>query len=313
MILSRNPKLHPNLVDHLTAFCAVVDHGSLSAAAREMKRPISSVSYSLAQLESSCGFALLERGPRRAELTDRGRALFAEARAVVERARAFDSHAASLEKGEETRLRIFVDVLFPRALLNRALIAFAARHGQARIQFFNSSLATLWDDLRAEGADFALTLAAAIPSDIAARNLGTERLSPICAATHRLAHLPPPLALRAFERERQIYYVGSPAIDMEKVGRLFSTDVWTVNDVELIRSMVTAGLGWCFGADSTFAEEMRTGRVVRLTCEDMQFHPQRTVVAAWPAHRRPGPLARALLAALAEVMVPGEGEGAGGS
>lgn len=294
--------MHPNLVDHLTAFCAVVDHGSLSAAARELRRPISSVSYSLSQLESHCGFALLERGPRRAVLTERGRALFAEARAAVERARAFVSHAASLDKGEETRLRIFVDVLFPRAVLNRALAGFAERHGPARIQFFNSSLATLWDDLRAEGADLALTLAAAIPSDIAARHLGTETLAPVCAATHPLAQRPPPLPMRAFDRHRQIYYVGSPAIDMEKVGRLFSPNVWTVNDVELIRSMVADGLGWCFAASGTFAQEMRTGRVVRLTCEDMQFHPQRTVVAAWPAHRRPGPLGRALLEALSEVM-----------
>lgn len=297
--------MHPNLVDHLIAFCAVVDHGSLSAAARELRRPISSISYSLSQLESHCGFALLERGPRRAELTDRGRALFAEARAAVERARAFASHAASLEKGEETRLRIFVDVLFPRARLNQALGRFAADHPRARIQFFNSSLATLWDDLRAEGADLALTLAAAIPSDIAARDLGSETLAPVCAASHRLAQLPPPLAARAFDRERQIYYVGSPAIDMEKVGRLFSTDVWTVNDVELIRAMVTAGLGWCFAASATFAEEMRAGRVVRLTCEDMQFHPLRTMVAAWPAHRRPGPLGRALVEVLGEVMRPG--------
>ena len=170
--------------------------------------------------------------------------LLAEARSVVDRARSFTTHAESLEKGEETRLRVLVDVLFPRADLNDALRAFATHHPHAQFQFFNSSLATLWDDLRDGNVDFALTLAAAIPSDIAARHLGTETLGPVCAARHRLAGLPQPLAMRAFDRERQIYYVGSPQIDMERVGRLFSTDVWTVNDVESIKSMVTAGLGW---------------------------------------------------------------------
>ena len=226
--------------------------------------------------------------------------LLAEARSVVDRARSFTTHAESLEKGEETRLRVLVDVLFPRADLNDALRAFATHHPHAQFQFFNSSLATLWDDLRDGNVDFALTLAAAIPSDIAARHLGTETLGPVCAAGHRLAGLPQPLAMRAFDRERQIYYVGSPQIDMERVGRLFSTDVWTVNDVESIKSMVTAGLGWCFSASRTFEAEIARGEVVALTCEDMQFHPVRTVVVAWPAHRRPGPLGRRMVQALAD-------------
>lgn len=294
--------MHPNLVDHLTAFCAVVDQGSLTAAARKLRRPISSISYSLTQLENHCGFPLLGRGAQRSELTERGRALLAEARAVVERARSFSSHAASLDKGQETRLRILVDVLFPRADLIRALEAFSRIHPQARIQFFNSSLATLWDDLRHDEIDFALTLAAAIPSDVSARHLGVETLAPVCAAGHRLAQLPQPLPLSAFDQERQIYYVGSPRIDMERVGRLFSSDVWSVNDVELIRGMLLAGMGWCFSASGTFASEIHRGEVVRLTCADMQFHPARTVVVAWPAHRRPGLLGQELANCLAEVM-----------
>ncbi len=290
--------MHPNLVEHLTAFCAVVDHGSLTAAAKELRRPISSVSYSLTTLEDHCGFPLLGKGTQRSELTQRGRALLAEARTIVERARSFDAHVASLEKGEETRLRVLVDVLFPRRDLIRALHLFASEHPRATIQFFNSSLATLWDDLRDGDFDLALTLAAAIPSDISARHLGDETLAPVCAAHHPLAQMAQPLAMRAFDQARQIYYVGSPAIDMERVGRLFSTDVWTVNDVESIKSMIVAGLGWCFSASGTFVDEIRRGEVVRLTCEDMQFHPVRNVVVAWPAHRRPAVLGQRLIEAL---------------
>lgn len=290
--------MHPNLVDHLTAFCAIVDQGSLTGAARALRRPISSISYSLAQLEAQCGFALLGKGTSRSDLTERGRVLLTEARGLVEAARSFTSHAASLEKGEETRLRVLVDVLFPRSDLNRALEIFAAAHPRARIQFFNSSLATLWDDLRGSDIDLALTLAAAIPLDIAARDLGTETLGPVCARHHRLAQMPQPMPMRAFQSERQIYYVGSAQIDMERVGRTFSSDIWTVNDVESIKSMVTAGLGWCFSATRTFHEEIARGEIVRLTCRDMQMHPVRTVVAAWSKHRHPGLLGQDLLAAL---------------
>lgn len=294
--------MHPNMVDHLAAFCAIVDQGSLTAAARELRKPISSISYSLTQLENHCGFPLLGQGANRSELTERGRALLADARSVVDRARSFSSHAASLEKGEETRLRIMVDVLFPRSALNRALDLFIQQHPHARVQFFSSSLATLWDDLRGGEIDLALTLAAAIPLDITAWNLGSETLRPVCSVNHRLASLPAPLPLSALEQERQIYYVRSPNIDMERVGRVFGTDVWTVNDVEIIKSMVSSGLGWCFSGSRTFEGEIARGEIVSLTCEDMQFHSVRTIVVAWPTHRRPGPLGQIMVECLETVM-----------
>src|SRR5262245_39813722 len=64
--------MQPNLDEHLTAFILVAERGTLSAAARELGRAVSSVSYSLAQLEAYCGFPLLERGTKPAELTERG-------------------------------------------------------------------------------------------------------------------------------------------------------------------------------------------------------------------------------------------------
>ncbi|WP_423785208.1 helix-turn-helix domain-containing protein, partial [Haematobacter missouriensis] len=47
--------MHPNLVDHLTAFIAVIETGSQSAAGRALRRPVSSINYSLVQLETQCG------------------------------------------------------------------------------------------------------------------------------------------------------------------------------------------------------------------------------------------------------------------
>jgi DNA-binding transcriptional LysR family regulator len=136
--------MQPNLVDHLAAFIAVTETGSFSIAARTLGRAVSSISYSLTQLETQCGFPLLKRGTRRSELTERGRALFNEAKAVVERARRFTSHAASLEQGAETRIRIAVDVVFPHAALHRALKAFISAHERVELQIFNSSLNNLW-------------------------------------------------------------------------------------------------------------------------------------------------------------------------
>jgi DNA-binding transcriptional LysR family regulator len=285
-----------NIVDHLTAFIAVAETGSFSIAARNLGRAVSSISYSVAQLEAQCGFPLLERRTKRSELTERGRALFGEAKAVVEGARRFASHAASLERGAETRIRIGVDVLFPLADLHAALKSFVAAHDRAQLQLFNSSLNNLWDELRNRCFDVALSLVAAIPLDMEGSSFRQIKLAPVASASHPLALLNRPVTLSDLQRERQVYFVGSPHIALERVGRVFSLDVWTANDLEHIRRLIHNGFGWCFGTEEFFREELQVGSVRMLPCSDAQLQPTRTVSAVWLTERRPGPLGRELIA-----------------
>lgn len=298
--------MHPNLVDHLVAFIAVAETGSLSAAARQLNRGVSSVSYSLAQLEAYCAFPLLERGPKRSELTARGRALFAEAKSVVDNARRFRAHAASLESGQETRIRIAVDVLFPSGVLHAALQHFARHHPRVHLQLFTSSLNSLWDDLRAGNVDFSVALLNAVPLDMEARSFQQVTLNPVVAASHPLAARQQPLAIADFRGERQVYYIGSYGIDMERTGRVFSSDVWTSNDLEHIRLMIRHGIGWCFATDTFFRDEIAEGLVRKLRCIDAQLHPARTVGVVWPNDRRPGPLGRALIEMIGEAVSEAE-------
>lgn len=291
-----------NLVDHLTAFIAVAESGSFSVAARSLNRAVSSISYSIAQLEAQCGFPLLERRTKRSELTERGRALFGEAKAVVEGAHRFASHATSLERGAETRIRIGVDVLFPLATLHAALKSFAVRHGRVQLQLFNSSLNNLWEQLRSCSFDFAFSLVAAIPLDMEGRTFGQITLGPVAAASHPLALLNRPLLLSDLQRQRQIYFVGSPDIAIERVGRVFSLDIWTANDLEHIRLLVRSGFGWCFGTEEFFSGELRDGLVQMLPYSDAQLQPTRSLSAVWPAERRPGPLGRELIEHIGESL-----------
>lgn len=288
-------RTHPNLVDHLEAFVTVYETGGFTAASRKLGRAVSSISYSVSQLEAMCGFALLTREVGRVDLTEKGKAVFSEALTVVDSARRFSAHARLLESGEETRLRVLVDVLFPRRQLIAALTDFSSQHPRTQIQLFNASLNTLWHELRTETYDMAFTVASHIPPDFEARTLGSARLAPYCSVDHRLAHLPEPIRAAEFQKERQIYFVGSPEIDIERVGRVFSTDIWTVDDVEQIRQLAIQGMGWCFGADYTFEQEVARGRMKRLVCEDAKLSLTRIICLASPLQRPPGVIGSSLV------------------
>ncbi|MFC5473387.1 LysR substrate-binding domain-containing protein [Paraherbaspirillum soli] len=69
--------------DDLRIFIAVVDCGSLSAAAEQLEQTTSGVSRALSRLEQKLASSLLLRTTRRMELTEEGRLFLEKARAIV--------------------------------------------------------------------------------------------------------------------------------------------------------------------------------------------------------------------------------------
>jgi DNA-binding transcriptional LysR family regulator len=106
-------------LDWLRAFVAVVDAGSLSAAAAVVHRSQSAVSMQLKKLEQAAGSVLLLRTPREVALTAAGAELLPHARRVLA------AHAAALDTlhGAQIRgqLRLGVPEDYAQAYLGQVL------------------------------------------------------------------------------------------------------------------------------------------------------------------------------------------------
>ena len=107
-------------LDQIRTFIAAADEGSFSAAGRHLRRAQSVVSQTLANLEGQLGVKLFDRSGHLPVLTDQGRALLADARAVACDIDLLKARAKSLAGGLEPELSVAVDVMFPDA-------AFASR------------------------------------------------------------------------------------------------------------------------------------------------------------------------------------------
>jgi hypothetical protein len=71
-------------LDQLRVFLTVVETGSFAGAARKLGRATSVISYTIANLEAQLGLSVFDRqSTRTPQLTDAGRAVVAEARAVT--------------------------------------------------------------------------------------------------------------------------------------------------------------------------------------------------------------------------------------
>ena len=71
-------------LDELAVLVAVVDHGSLVAAARRLRRSPPAITRALSALENRVGARLVERTTRRISSTEAGRALAESSRALLD-------------------------------------------------------------------------------------------------------------------------------------------------------------------------------------------------------------------------------------
>jgi DNA-binding transcriptional LysR family regulator len=114
-------------LDQLRTFVAAADSGSFSAAGRRLGRAQSVVSQTIANLEGLIGVALFDRTARYPVLTEQGRALLEQARAVTGATDQFKARARGLADGLEPELRVVINVLFPTRVLTEAIANFQAR------------------------------------------------------------------------------------------------------------------------------------------------------------------------------------------
>src|SRR5258708_492788 len=114
-------------LDQFRTFIAAADEGSFSAAGRRLGRAQSVVSQTLANMEGQLGIQLFDRSGRIPVLTEAGRVLLPDARAVAGNVDAFKARARGLAGGLEAELSVVVDVMLPTTMLTQPGSDFSQR------------------------------------------------------------------------------------------------------------------------------------------------------------------------------------------
>ncbi|WP_155033684.1 LysR family transcriptional regulator, partial [Burkholderia pseudomallei] len=93
-------------LDELQAFAAVVDTGSITAAAQQLGLTVSATSRTLARLEGKLKTTLLRRTTRRLELTEEGRTFLNSARAIIDSVESAEEQMLARREKPSGRLRV---------------------------------------------------------------------------------------------------------------------------------------------------------------------------------------------------------------
>ena len=166
----------------LRAFVAVVEEGSLSAAARKLHVSQPALSQTITALERQLGIQLLIRRSTGVRATEAGLTLLGEARAVLAR---HDQALAALARhtaAGPTVLRIGIPLELPADLLTGPVADLAAAHPETRVQARHMSTAAEFEALRAGELDLGLVRERPVGPDFDAALVVTERLGVLLAA-----------------------------------------------------------------------------------------------------------------------------------
>ena len=166
----------------MQGFVAVVEAGSLSAAARRLHVSQPALSQTIAALERELRVPLLERSSTGVKVTEAGGLLLSEARAVLARHEQALRAMARFTAGDGGLLRLGIPLEFPAAVLAPALAELAESCPNTRVQARHLSTAGQIAVLRAGELDVGLLRERPIGPDFDAVLVTRERLGVLLAA-----------------------------------------------------------------------------------------------------------------------------------
>ena len=144
-------------LDSLEVLDAIDRRGSFAAAAGELHRVPSAITYSVQQMEEALDVLLFDRRGHRAKLTEAGRELLEEGRHLLRAAAELECRVKQVSKGWEAELRIAVDAIIGAEKLLGLVSEFYEAGTGTRLRFLHEVLGGTWDALAsavsAVGAD----------------------------------------------------------------------------------------------------------------------------------------------------------------
>jgi len=277
-------------LESLTVVDAIDRRGSFAAAAAELHRVPSALTYQVQKLESDLDVRIFDRRGHRARLTPAGRELLEAGRALLERAGELERRVRRVATGWEPELRIAVDALVPWSLLWPLAAAFYAdcAHQQAtytRLALTREVLAGTWDALAEGRADLAVGATGDAPGPgYRTRPLAHVELVFAVAPTHPLANTPEPIPTRTILMHRAVVAADSSRrLPARTVGLLDGQDSLTVPDLEAKIAAQVLGLGCGFVPVHLARAELASGRLVVRRVEDPV--PPARLVIGWRGER----------------------------
>jgi DNA-binding transcriptional LysR family regulator len=277
--------------DALAMMDVIARTGSFAAAARELGKVPSSLTYSVRQLEDALDVLLFDRRSRQARLTPAGTELLEEGRRLLEQMAAVANRVKRVAAGWETQLGIAVDGVLSRTTMFELCESFyalaatpvagqrtgvratAMTHPPAadgsgpgtRLRLRTEVMSGTWEALLSGQADLAIGVGAdrPAPPGVQLKELGSVAFVFAVAPHHPLANATAPIGDAELLRHRAVAVADSAQrLAPLTVNLLPGQDVLTVGSMQLKIEAQLRCMGCGFVPEPLVREHLAAGRLV---------------------------------------------------
>lgn len=256
-------------LEELQAFVAVVDGGSITAAADQLGQTVSGISRALGRLEKKLETTLLRRTTRRTELTEEGQAFLLRTRAILASIDDAEEHMAARRQQPAGRLRVNAATPFMLHAVVPLVPAFRAAYPQITLELNTDEM---YIDLLERRTDIAIRIGQLRDSTLHAR--------PLCVS--RLRVLASPAYLERAGKPRSVADLAGHTLlgfnEPESLNRWplrgSHGDEWpivpslTASSGETLRQLALAHVGLVCLSDFMTAGDREVGRLVQVLARD---------------------------------------------
>ncbi|MEN8176694.1 MAG: LysR family transcriptional regulator [Pseudomonadota bacterium] len=251
--------------EQMRIFATVVETGSMTAAAGQLRVAKSAVSRRIAELEERLGVQLFRRTTRRLNLTDSGRGFYDRCRRILADLDEAEEAVARAHTELRGNLRIAVPQTFGLMHLSPAIRDFAGIHPQVEFDLdFNDREV----DLVRDGFDLGVRIARLQDSTLAARRLAPIRSTACASPAYLEAHGAPeqPADLQTHAclvysniPEQEVWRYRSPAGD---TGTVKLNVRLKANSGDFLTQMAIAGQGIVLEPNFIVYQAIQRGELV---------------------------------------------------
>jgi len=265
-------------LEELTVFLAIVDSGSMTAAAERLGQPVSTVSRLLGRLEEKLATPLLRRTTRRLDLTDEGTAFVDDARGILRAVQAAEDRIVERRGQLSGQLRIDAATPFMLHALVPLIPEYRARHPNVTLTLSSNEG---FIDLLERRVDLAVRIGELKDSTLHSRLLGHAKLRLVASPAYLKRRGTPQSAAELMDHE----LLGFSEPDSLNVWPLLDGDGKRVRIEPTLKSssgetlcqLAVQGMGISNFSDFHTWSDLAAGRLVEVL-------PELTIPASRPIH-----------------------------
>lgn len=268
-------------LEALKALDAIDRKGSFAAAAEELYKVPSSLTYTIKKVEEDIGAELFDRSQHKAQLTEAGRIVLKQGREILHASDKLVKSVMQYESGWEREIRIARDTMVAECKLLEVCKQFEQLNKQVDISLSVEVLGGVWDALYSEKVDIVVGGAGEPPTG----NYGTHKIGELdfifaVSPSHPLAYVNSIIRQEDLKEYSSVVIADtSRSLPVQSSGYYYSNRIIRVSTIESKINFQLHGIGVGFLPKHKIQPYIDAGTLIEKECEVAK--PKQDLYVAW--------------------------------